>query len=239
MDAVILAGGRGRRMGALSRRRQKGTLSFNGRSILAQIVDDLLAQKDVDTIWVATGYREGDVKHVLTQGYATLLAQGKISIVESPHIEGELPRFIHTIRHMKEYRDCLVRGVDTLLPPGLLPSLLRRVFELHNDSVLIAASARIHIAPTHHRVRLMGEMIESYDPVDRSPMHHGAGLYSDTGTRYFPVRLVREMACVRAPAGIDFIDGFLKSKIEHGERARALVFADPWRHFGSGRDFLK
>ena len=38
MDAVILAGGRGHRMGALTHRRQKGTLLVNGSSILAHVL---------------------------------------------------------------------------------------------------------------------------------------------------------------------------------------------------------
>ncbi|PIR82619.1 hypothetical protein COU20_01505 [Candidatus Kaiserbacteria bacterium CG10_big_fil_rev_8_21_14_0_10_59_10] len=55
MDIVILAGGRGSRMGALSHRKQKGTLRFQSRSILARIVDSILAQKEINTVWVATG----------------------------------------------------------------------------------------------------------------------------------------------------------------------------------------
>lgn len=239
MDTVILAGGRGRRMGALSHRKQKGTLRFLGRSILAQVVDSALVQKEIDTIWVATGYRGEDVRAVLEQGYGNLLRRGKINVIDAPHITGELPRFVHVVGYMDGYRGCLVKGVDTLLPPTAIASMTQRANELQDSAAIIAVSHRIKVAPTHHRVHLRGDIAEASDPPERLPQGEDPKLYLDSGMRYFPARLVREIAGLHVPQGTDLVDGFLKSAIECGEHVRALIFAERWRHFASGVDFLK
>ena len=239
MHAVILAGGRGRRMGALSHKRQKGTLHFKGTSILAQIINSTLAQKDIETIWIATGYRGEDVHRVVNEGYGKLLKRNKIRVIDAPHISGELPRFNHVVGYMDSFPDCLVRGVDTLVPASVLTEMVRRIKALAGDSVVVAASRRIYIAPSHHRVHVRGDIVEAYDPPEQLPQGSDPALHLDIGARYFPSRLVQIMANLHVPHGIDFIDGFLKSAVEHGELVHAHIFTEKWHHFGSGVDFLK
>jgi len=132
-----------------------------------------------------------------------------------------------------------VKGVDTLLPSKVIASMMQRANELQGSAAVIAVSHRIEIAPTHHRVHLRGDIVEAYDPPERLPQGADPRLYLDVGMRYFPARLVREMAGLPLHQGTDFVDGFLKSRVEHGEHVHAIVFADRWRHFASGMDFLK
>ena len=65
MNAVILAGGRGRRLGALTEKRQKATLIFNNEPLIIHILSSLLSSKRVERIMVLTGYRSEDIHKVL------------------------------------------------------------------------------------------------------------------------------------------------------------------------------
>ena len=61
MDLVVLSGGRGRRLGALTSQKQKGTLRFEGVPILLRTLDQWLRVNALSTLWVVGGYRRDDV----------------------------------------------------------------------------------------------------------------------------------------------------------------------------------
>lgn len=65
MDAIILAGGRGKRLGALTTYHSKATLRFADKILLAHAFVSLSGCKEIKKIFVATGYRATMVKHAV------------------------------------------------------------------------------------------------------------------------------------------------------------------------------
>ena len=89
---VILAGGRGRRMGALGERYPKALLPVANRPLIAHHLQ-LLRELGVTEVFVVTGYRAGDVEAALAAGHADGLS---LHVVEqgaalgSAHALGQL-----------------------------------------------------------------------------------------------------------------------------------------------------
>ena len=66
MDAIVKAGGRGRRMGALTSKKQKGCLRYRGMPIIWHVLKTL-AIPEISTIRVAMGYLASDLHQVLKE----------------------------------------------------------------------------------------------------------------------------------------------------------------------------
>ncbi len=71
MKAIILAAGIGRRMGSLTDECHKTLLEVGGRTIIARILDGLLAN-DVTDVCIVTGYRAEEVRDYVTREFAGL-----------------------------------------------------------------------------------------------------------------------------------------------------------------------
>lgn len=239
LDVVILAGGKGYRLGALGLSKQKGALRFKGIPILTHVIKSILPLDAFNTIWVATGYRGKDVQETLEEHHTDLLLNGRIITVDAPHIHGELSRFAYVIGHIPESRDCIVTGVDTILPATVFTRLEKRSQEIEQKTILMAVSPRKHIAPTHRLVTLSGDVIRTYEHPERVPIHERHKRFIDVGTRYFAACVLDEIRNAIIPDDTD-PDDFLRERIgDEKNSVRAIVFREYWRHFAFVSDFLK
>ncbi len=74
MRAVILAAGYGKRMMPLTANTHKSLLKIAGRTVLARIVDALLAN-DITDLTIVTGYHADEIRQYMEQNYKTINVQ--------------------------------------------------------------------------------------------------------------------------------------------------------------------
>jgi len=233
MEAIIIAGGRGRRMGALTANRQKGCLKYRGTPIIWHILRTLVLP-EISTIRFATGYRADDVHRVLTE--ATYREGFPLSIVEVDTVGmyGEFTKLAYVMRQLPKNADCLFTGVDTIFPGETIRFFVEMARE-SPEKMLLMLSDQVGIAPTHRRVKTQNGMVVGYEAPDDAP---ASFRYIDTGLRYYPRRIVEEICSEHVPLRKNH-DTYLKGLVARGEYLRAYEYRGPWRHFAYARDFSK
>lgn len=85
VEAIILAGGYGRRMGSLTERTQKCLLPIDGKPALGHVIDALVAAFDSVDLKIGTDYRREDVE-AFVEGYKP---RTRVKTTYVPHEEGE------------------------------------------------------------------------------------------------------------------------------------------------------
>lgn len=231
-DVIILAGGRGRRMGALTKYRQKAVLKVAGVPILERIIQDLLTIRGVRTLWVATGYREQDVFSLLHARFPEEMVSTKIRVVSGACVVGELQLLKHVADHRAFPDGCILTGVDTWLPPRVFHMFLARAREDPHVAVIFALSPKVGIATTHCMVQVDGDRIVGHQ---RRTVHTGgAQWYVDTGTRFISAQALESVRRVELLSGLELDD--VLSEIVRDMPCSGLVFDEEWHHFASPRD---
>lgn len=75
LDVAILAGGRGSRMGGLTKEQQKCLLVVDGKPVLTHIFDNIIAAFGSANVVLALGYRAEDIKNSYGSRYRNLNLQ--------------------------------------------------------------------------------------------------------------------------------------------------------------------
>lgn len=233
MDVIMIAGGRGRRMGALTSKRQKGCLKYRGVPILLRILDTL-ALPEINSIRIATGYRSNDVNTLLSDTSYRSRRKQVIDTIDTVGMFGELTKLAYAMRYLPENTDCLFTGVDTLFPKNVMRefiSVARR-----RNQICLMLSHRIDIAPTHRHVRTVRGIVDAYEAPETAIAL--AFPYIDTTVRYYPSRIVDELRHIDVPLRSNH-DEYMNRLIVRGERMRTFVYKGLWRHFAIPRDLSK
>lgn len=236
MDAIVLAGGRGRRMGALTLRRQKGSLSYGGEPIICRIIAGLLAQRRFTRILVAAGYRPSDVCESVKQEYGDLLRQRVIEIQDF-QVQGSLVRLAHALRYFEVQDRCFACGIDVIVPTSVTRDLLRSIDARISAQVVMPVSPRTYIAPSHPRMRVHNSIVTDYCP---NPLTHpppGDGWMCSLGIRYLSGAAFEEIRSFDGE-NVGFLS-FAKRWQASGRAINAYVFEDEWQHFGVPSDFVR
>jgi len=237
MDLVILAGGPGKRLGALTRKKHKGVLKFSGKPMLVRLLNQWLKINPIETIWVVTGYRAADVENLLHLKYSKLLASSKIRITRGSSEEvGTLRRLAFALSEgAGEMSGCIVIGVDVLISVRDARAFFKRARKAKSEAVL-AVSYNIAQATTHPALRTKGARVIEYltDKQQRAHPLKGPWL-RDTGVRYFSKR-----TCVRilnVAAQYAYIGDFLASPKTKKQFVRIYTLTRPWIHIATSSDF--
>lgn len=83
VEAILLAGGRGRRMGELTLETQKCLLPIDGKPVLGYVLDSLLLAFGSVDLKIAVNYKAGEVKKFVDN-----YKSAKISVKYVPHEDG-------------------------------------------------------------------------------------------------------------------------------------------------------
>jgi histidinol-phosphate/aromatic aminotransferase/cobyric acid decarboxylase-like protein/CTP:molybdopterin cytidylyltransferase MocA len=130
MKAIILAAGRGTRLGPLTDHQHKSDLTVGGVSLLERIIESLV---DFEEIVVVTGYRAAEVE-------SRLQAHPRVRVVENPHFDttGNL----HSLA--LAFRDILPDGPVILIESDLVYSgaVLQRLLSSPHSNVALVAPYR-------------------------------------------------------------------------------------------------
>lgn len=232
MDAIVIAGGRGRRMGALTLKRQKGSLKYHGKPIVWRILETL-AIPEISSVRIVAGYQSDDLHRVLSDPVYRSGFQHPIVEIDAVGVYGELTKLAFAMCQMPKSDGCIFTGVDTIFPVDVMRRFARMAVE--RDEMLLLLSKKIEIAPTHRRVRINRRIVVGYE----APEHASSAYrYVDTSVRYYPCRIVDELRHTDVPLRTNH-DAYMQRLVQRGERMRAYVYRGVWKHFATPRDLSK
>ena len=120
MKAIILAAGRGNRLGKVAAGRPKCLLKFGAKSLLQRHME-ILDGLGVDRIIIVTGYRHEDIE-------ATLIAlkpRTPVETIINPNYEtGSVVSLHCAYNHLTDGTDTILMDADVLYDPAILGRLL-------------------------------------------------------------------------------------------------------------------
>lgn len=236
VDVVILAGGRGQRLGALTHQRNKGTLKLHGTPILKEILDQWISVPGIGRVWVVTGYRSGDVQFLLSDQYSGELAGGRIISVNGPiNTVGTLQRFLCVLREGAGNAGAMVTGIDAIFSQVDIDDFVAYSGTSHAP-IMLCCSKDIRIAPTHPAVRLYRDRVIEYriGAVQRTNPLIGRW-YRDTGLRYFSQAACTHM--IRDDEKTSYLGEYLTSQLAAKVQIRGRRLRRRWIHLASPQDF--
>ena len=143
VEAIVLAGGFGSRMGEVTKDRQKCLLPIDSKPLLGHIIENLVVAFGSVDLKIALGYKEKQVKE-----YVDKNKPSKVSVTYTSHVLG--------IEGWKIYRDMksYIKGQFIATPGDIiaLPDVYIETFELFQSSHAEAAlsfSKDLKNADTH------------------------------------------------------------------------------------------
>ena len=119
MKAIILAAGRGNRLGKVAAGRPKCLLQFGAKSLLQRHME-ILDGLDVDRIIIVTGYRHEDIEATL----AALKPRTPVETIINPNYESGSVVSLHcAYDHLTDGTDTILMDADVLYDPAILGRL--------------------------------------------------------------------------------------------------------------------
>lgn len=236
MKTIILAGGRGKRMGIITQNTQKAAFYFGNNPLIAHVLNGLLQEQSVSDIVILTGYRGNDIRQVVNKSYKELLDERRLTLLDFPKVKGTLSRLIAGLAHLETEQGCYVCGIDALVHKTVFRRFCSYV-NIHQGDVVLSLSPRINIAPTHKLARVSGDKIIHYIVTPDSLNEELGKLqwYIDVGIRYLPADVLDMLR------GGDFsqeryIPSFIQELLATGRTIRGFVFREKWKHFATVND---
>lgn len=194
MDVIILAGGRGRRLGALTVHCPKANLHFAGKSLLAHVLSSLKGSESrIERVCIATGYGVEKLKAQYRRNAREISSGVPIRLlpVES-ELAGTFSSVAWALNVAKVTRCCLILGIDAIVTQSVMGEFIASIRNETHTTFMV--SLLLDIAPTHGRILLgHNDEIREYRKSSvsvRQTLQHG--WYCDVGIRYFSAEFVRK-----------------------------------------------
>lgn len=236
MKAVVLAGGRGKRMGILTENAQKATLYFGDNPLIVHVLNALLQEPSVSSITILTGYRGDDIRQLVNRFYREFIEEGRIDFRDFPEIRGTLSRLIAALARLETAQGCYVCGIDVLIPTVALRQFCVYV-NSHQNDIVLALSPRINIAPTHKLACVSDDVLLRYTTFDSLKAGLQEPLWcTDVGIRYFPADALA-MLQGRDFSQERYIPSFIQELLAAGRTISGFIFQEDWKHFATINDF--
>lgn len=228
LNAIILAGGRGSRMGMASETLQKCMWLVQRIPLLHHLLAVVRAVPDIESVVIATGHRARDVVQYFGDNF-----------------EGLAIRYVHDDRHLEDRKRLLLASAmlsdpfvflagDVLVPPTLVKEVVQRQFAAEADVLGTISGASDHRpAPSHGVVEIREGRAVRIDHPFRgtlSPFHYREMGISCLSTRLFP-------ALEDADESMIHISHVLSREIAKRQPIRAVAYEGEWNHYAVPEDF--
>ncbi len=235
MDAIVLAGGKGRRMGSVTKNRQKAALPFWRIALLCRILDRLLNESSVDRVCILTGHAFTDIHSVLQANYSADSLKKRVDCFDFPCVSGTLSRLGAALKGGIEVEaGCLVCGIDSLISPRALSGFCSDALCVPESPSLLFSN-RLDIAPTHKIGRVAERELVDYCRLEE--VSNTSDWLTDVGIRYFPLWLLESIAR-RSFENNVFIPTCIQELLASGTRVMGSIFYENWNHFAVVEDFV-
>ena len=194
MKAIILAAGRGARLGAVAAGRPKCLLQFHGRSLLQRHVQNL-NELGAERIIIVTGYRNEQISAALAQ----IESRAPVQTIVNPDYESGSIVSLHCASEvLQDGADTILMDADVLYEPGVAGALfntrysncflLDRNFEPGDEPVKLCVSGATPVEFSKQpdpdiSWDYQGESVGffRFDAATSTRLAHTAGAYLDAG----------------------------------------------------------
>lgn len=237
MDAIVLAGGRGKRLGRVGELAHKGVLVFQGKSLLEHVLENLLHSQHITKVIILTGHRGDDIHAVVDCHFSSYLECQRLQILDSPNVCGSFSRLAFALSLLGSNHGYYVCGVDCWIPLSALVKFWDFLKDNHNYSSLLL-SPYLEIAPTHGLVSLNeNSLVTNYVcGNDQLTISTKKAYLVDVGVRYFCSEMCEEIINTKFFSG-QYMLNFLAEVAPKNQRFLGCLFFEPWRHFATIHDF--
>lgn len=237
MDAIVLAGGKGKRLGRVGKFAHKGILVFQAKSLLKHVLENLLHSKHITKVIILTGHRGADIHAVADCHFSSYLECQRLQILDFPDICGSFSRLAFALSLLGSNQGYYVCGVDSWIPLSALVRFWDFLRKNHGCSSLLL-SPYLEIAPTHGLVNLNeGGLVTNYVcDNDQFAISTKKECLVDVGVRYFCSEMCEEIINTKFFSG-QYMLNFLAEVVPKNQRFLGCLFFEPWRHFATIQDF--
>lgn len=239
MDTIILTGGRGKRLGALTMHQPKANLRFARKSLLAHTLSALNGSEDfIERICIATGYRANKIESQYRHDAVGISSKIPITFLPvEPQPKGTFGSAVWALRTAKTTRPCLILGIDVIVTQRAMAEFIAHIRNEARTTFMV--SAMLAVAPTHGRIHLngKGEIVE-YRKSSLCAQAPPDDWYCDVGVRYFSADFVKECQSLSFTSACDF-DDIVPPIVDKGRVFESHVLNERWLHFAHSRDFLQ
>lgn len=237
MDAIVLAGGQGKRLGSVGELVHKGVLVFQAKSLLEHVLGNLLYSQHITRVIVLTGHRGTDIHTVIDCHFSSHVKCQRLQIIDFPDIHGSLSRLAFALSLLGSNQGYYVCGVDSWIPLSAMARFWDFSRRNHDYSSLLL-SPDLEIAPTHGLVNLNENgLITNYVcSNDQLAIPTKKEHLVDVGVRYLSAEICEEIVNTKLFSGY-YMPNFLAEVVPKSQRFFGCLFFESWRHFATIQDF--
>lgn len=213
MKAIVLAAGRGSRLGGLTDSRSKVMLPIAGKPIIEWMLGEL-ADAGIDEAIVVHGYAGSRILGILGSGKRIGI---KLKFIEQTSPHGSLGAALDALNGLSLDEDVLILNGDNIVSS----SAIKRLIESEHASLLVAE----HENPQEYGVvTLNGDVIEEIQ--EKPPSHESIGRVVSTGAIRCPV-IWREIFESTVKTGLTGIPDAIRNLLAEDVEIKAIR-TDTW-----------
>lgn len=229
IEALMLAGGRGFRMGRLTENTQKCLLPIEGRPIIGHIMEQLISTFGSVDLKVAISYKGEDVKEYIDRNKPSKVSVTYISVPQGLDDYG-------AYKHVGEY----IHGVFLAVPGDIIikSQAYMQVMELlcaSNADVATVLSPYVDTADTHPVAKVKGLEVVEYLAKSPSQLDHDhlrdLMIFASSRKLFHYMQLY--------PNSEGYLGNVIQQIVNKHHSLYAISHEFPWLHVGYPEDLLK
>jgi NDP-sugar pyrophosphorylase family protein len=229
VEALMLAGGRGFRMGQLTEDTQKCLLQIEGRPIIGHIMERLISAFGSVDLKVAISYKGEDVKEYINRNKPP-----KVSVTYIP-----VPKGLDDYGAYENAEE-FINGVFLAIPGDIIikPQAYVQVMELFLNSgadVATVLSPLLDVADTHPVAKLKGSEVVEYFP--KAPSQFNSDYLRDLMIFATSEKLFHYIKLY--PSSEGYLGNVIQQIVSRHHSLNATTYSLAWQHIGYPEDLLK
>lgn len=232
INAVILAGGKGSRMGDITKEEQKCILPVDGKPILSYILDNLDNVFSKVNLTIAIGHMGENVRNLYGDSYKNI----KIKYVHQPEYLETKKRLLTT--------ENLVNGSFLCMPGDVIthPMLLDEIFNNYikdskkNNLMGVMSAASDHAPALTHGL-ITAEENKVVDLTFPASKEWKINQYRDMTIAYYNSNFFSLLK--KGSENKTFISQIISQALKEGVNFNVCTYFEKWHHFAYDKDLKK
>src|SRR3989344_7162485 len=226
IEALMLAGGRGSRMGTLTKTTQKCLLPVEGQPIIGHIMEQLVSAFGSVDLKVAVSYRAEDVKKYIDRNKPHNMS---VAYIPVPNESDDYDAY----KNAEEY----IHGVFLAVPGDIIikPEAYMQVVELLNNSnadMVTTLSPHLNTADTHPVAKING--LEVIEYMAKAPSQPDSDHLRDLMIFATSRKLFHYMDLY--PNSQRYLGDVIQQIVNMHHSLYAVSHESPWLHIGYPQD---
>jgi len=229
VEALMLAGGRGARMGRITEGTQKCLLPIEGRPVIGHIMEQLITAFGSVDLKVAISHRGEDVREYIERNKPHNMDVTYISVPPNVHD-------YYAYKSAEEY----LHGIFLALPGNIIinSQAYKRIIEFlesKNADIATTLSPFLDTADTHPVAKVNGFEVVEY--LAKAPSQLDSDHLRDLMIFASSKKLFHYMKLYSNSEG--YLGNVFEQVVNKHHSLSALIYISPWLHIGYPEDFLK